>query len=61
MKKQKTKSKASVRLGEKDFRVLTHPDSVDKRIAQLQKRAAVQKDKWENTKARIAELQNLAD
>ena len=61
MKKQMTKSKAKIRLGEKDFRVLTHPDSITKRIAKLQKEAKVLKDKWDNKKARIAELQNLAD
>jgi hypothetical protein len=57
--KQLKKSKARVKLGEKDFRVLTHPDSITKRIVRLQKEAQVLKDKGENKKARILELQNL--
>lgn len=57
--KHQSKSRARIRLGEKDFRILTHPDTIQKRIAKLNSRKAVLKAKYDNVKARITELENL--
>lgn len=59
--KKITKTKSRIKLGEKDFRVLSHPDTLQKQIDRLKIKRDVFKNKLDNIKTRIQELENLAD